>query len=165
MLSRIIRLYRAEIELFWKWRLGRWALIKRASIALLAGVLAISLTAWLAPGLFTIEQVGGGLLAVVFISALNLLIRPILVGLLARHTLVGLVIVTILFQALAIWLRPSPSSSILPNGRWTSHLSSARPWSISSCDAGGKESWAWSSVPPSATRKLERPATVPQSSP
>ena len=122
MQSRIIRLYRAEIELFWKWRLGRWALIKRASIALLAGVLAISLTAWLAPGLFTIEQVGGGLLAVVFISALNLLIRPILVGLLARHTLVGLVIVTILFQALAIRLRPSPSSSILTNGRWTSPL-------------------------------------------
>ena len=71
MLSRIIRLYRAEIELFWKWRMGRWALIKRGLIALLAAVLAINLTAWLLPGLVTIDQLGGGLLAVIFVSALN----------------------------------------------------------------------------------------------
>ncbi len=103
-MTRIINLYRAEIELFWKWRLGRWALVKRGVIALFAAVLAINLTAWLLPSLITIDQFGGGLLAVLFVSALNLLIRPILVGLMARHTLVGLVLVTILFQALAIWL-------------------------------------------------------------
>ena len=104
VLSRIPRLYKAAIELFWRWRLGRWALIKRGFIALLASVLAINLTAWLVPSLISIDEVGGGLLAILFISALNLVIRPVLVGLVARHTLVGLVLLTILFQAVAIWL-------------------------------------------------------------
>ena len=103
-LSRIIGLYRAEIELLWKWRLGRWALIKRGLVALVAALLAINLTAWLAPGLLSIDQVGGGVLAILFISALNLVIRPVLVGLVARHTLIGLVVLTVLFQAVAIWL-------------------------------------------------------------
>ena len=103
-LARIGRIYRTEFELLWRWRLGRWALVKRALFSLLAAILAIFLTAWLLPGLITVEDFGGGLLAVLFISLMNLLVRPLLVALIAGRTLVGLVILTLLFQALVIWL-------------------------------------------------------------
>ena len=74
-IRRTIRLYRTQIELLWTWRLGRTALIKRAIVSLVAGVIAFHITAWLLPQL-DINELGGATIAVVFISALNLLVRP-----------------------------------------------------------------------------------------
>ena len=103
-MTRIINLYRTQIELMWRWRAGRMALLKRAIVALIAGVIAFNVTAWLFPGLLRIETLGGGLLAVLFIAVLNLLIRPVLLGLVAGRSVAALVILTLLFQAFAIWL-------------------------------------------------------------
>jgi uncharacterized membrane protein YvlD (DUF360 family) len=103
-IRRIIRLYRTQIELLWRWRLGRRALIKRGIIALLASLIAFHLTSWLLPNTLRIEELGGGLIAVLLIAALNLLVRPILVGLVASRSVVALVLLTLLFQAFAFWL-------------------------------------------------------------
>ena len=103
VIGRIVRLYRTQIDLLWHWRLGRGALIKRAIVSLIAGVIAFWITAWLLPQLDIIEP-GGGLVAVVFISALNLLVRPVILALVASRSVVALVILTLLFQALVIWL-------------------------------------------------------------
>jgi uncharacterized membrane protein YvlD (DUF360 family) len=103
-IQRTIRLYRTQFELLWRWRAGRWALLKRAAIALLAALVAFYVTAWLLPGQLQIETLGGGLTAVVLIAALNLLIRPVLIGLIASRSVVALVLLTLLFQAFVFWL-------------------------------------------------------------
>jgi uncharacterized membrane protein YvlD (DUF360 family) len=103
-LSRIVNFYRTQVELLWKWRLGRWALIKRAIVSLIAALIALYITAWLFPAHLQITQLGGGLLAVVFIAALNLLIRPAILALVASRSVVALVILTLVFQAVVIWL-------------------------------------------------------------
>ena len=99
-IRRTIRLYRTQFELLWKWRGGRGALLKRALIALLAALLAFNITAWLLGGLLTVNEFGGGLIAVIVIAALNLLVRPVLIGLVASRSVVALVLLTLLFQAL-----------------------------------------------------------------
>src|SRR5687767_9798417 len=88
----------------WRWRAGRVALLKRALVGLVAGVIAFNITAWLFPGLLRIDDLGGGLLAVLFIAALNLIIRPAILALVASRSVVAVVVLTLLFQALAIWL-------------------------------------------------------------
>ena len=72
---RIVNLYRTQVELLWRWRSGRRALIKRTLVALVASVIAFNITAWLLPQL-DINELGGGLIAVLVISVLNLLVCP-----------------------------------------------------------------------------------------
>jgi hypothetical protein len=103
-IGRIVQLYRTQIELLWRWRLGTGALIKRGIVALIASLIAFNITAWLMPGQLRINELGGGLVAVLFIAALNLLIRPVLIGLVASRSVVALVLLTLLFQTLVFWL-------------------------------------------------------------
>ena len=102
-MGRVVNFYRTQIELMWRWRAGRVALIKRAMIALVAGVIAFNLTAWLFPPAGH-PQLGGGLIAVVFISAINLIVRPAFLALVASRSVALLVVLTLLFQAVVIWL-------------------------------------------------------------
>src|SRR4029077_17830799 len=97
-MTRITTIYRTQIELLWHWRLGPWALIKHGIVALVASVIAFNITAWLLPQLAIVE-LGGGLIAVVFISLLNLLVRPAFLALVANRSVVALVVLTLLFQA------------------------------------------------------------------
>lgn len=90
--------------MLWRWRLGRWALIKRALVSFVAALVAFHITAWLLPGQLQVESLGGGILAVVLIAALNLLVRPVLIGLVAARPVVLLVGLTLLFQVLLFWL-------------------------------------------------------------
>ena len=40
-MARVLDLYRTQFELMWRWRNGRGALIKRAVVSLVAGVVAL----------------------------------------------------------------------------------------------------------------------------
>ena len=91
-------LYRTQVELLWRWRSGRRALIKRSLVALVASVIAFHITAWLLPQL-DINELGGALIAVLVIAALNLLVRPVILALVASRSVVALVVLTLLFQA------------------------------------------------------------------
>ena len=102
-LRRIVTLYRTQIELLWRWRSGRRALIKRTLVALVASVIAFHITAWLLPQL-DINELGGALVAVLVIAALNLVVRPVILGLVASRSVVALVVLTLLFQAAVILL-------------------------------------------------------------
>ena len=104
MINRLVDFYRVQFGLLWKWRLGRTALIKRAVLSLIAAVIAFNITAWLLPGQLQIVQLGGGLIAVIFISLLNLLVRPLLLGLVASRSVVALLVLTLVWQAVTIWL-------------------------------------------------------------
>ena len=100
---RIVTLYRTQVELLWRWRSGRRALIKRTIVALVASVIAFHITAWLLPQL-DINELGGALVAVLVIAVLNLLVRPVILGLVASRSVVALVVLTLLFQAAVILL-------------------------------------------------------------
>jgi uncharacterized membrane protein YvlD (DUF360 family) len=126
-MNRVLTLYRTQIELMWRWRAGRVALLKRTVIALVAGVISFNLTAWLFPGLLRIEQLGGGLIAVVFIAALNLLIRPAILALVASRSVALLVILTLLFQAIAIWLLEPFVPSVTFSGGFRGDQRAVRP--------------------------------------
>src|SRR6188508_1666409 len=114
-MARVLNLYRTQFELIWRWRSGRGALIRRAVVSLVAGVIAFWVTAWLLPQLDIVEP-GGALIAVLVISALNLLVRPVLLGLVASRSIVALVILTLLFQALVIWLLDPLVPAVNVNG-------------------------------------------------
>jgi uncharacterized membrane protein YvlD (DUF360 family) len=103
-LQRTVSLYRTQFELLWRWRAGRWALLKRALVALVAALIAFYITAWLLPGQLQVASLAGGLAGVVIIAALNLLVRPILIGLVASRSVVMLVALTLIFQVFVFWL-------------------------------------------------------------
>ena len=73
-------------------------------MALAAGIIAFWITVWLLPGLLQVNELGGGLVAVLFLSALNLLVRPALLALVASRSVVALVVLTLVLQAIFIWL-------------------------------------------------------------
>jgi hypothetical protein len=104
MIGRTIRLYRTQFELLWRWRLGRWALVKRGLVSFVAALVAFYITAWLMPEQLQVASLVGGILAVIIIAALNLLVRPILIGLVASRSVVMLVALTLLFQVFVFWL-------------------------------------------------------------
>ena len=103
-LTKLAIVYRTEIQLLWDWRSGTGALLKRALISLVVSILAFNITAWLLPGLLSIDEVGGGLLAILFISALNLVVRPAILVLVASRSVILQVLLSLLFQTLVIWL-------------------------------------------------------------
>lgn len=103
-IRRVAGLYRTQLELLWHWRLGRRALIKRGVVALVAAVLAFQLTAWLLPDWLKVADLAGGVVAVLFLAVLNLLVRPVLLGIVAGRSLTGLVLLTLLLQTLFILL-------------------------------------------------------------
>ena len=114
-ITRLVRLYRTQVELLWTWRLGRTALVKRAIVSLVAGVIAFHITAWLLPQL-DINEFGGATIAVLFISAINLLVRPVILALVASRSIVALVILTLLFQAFVFLLLDPLVPSVALNG-------------------------------------------------
>ena len=76
-MGRFVNLYRTQIELLWHWRLGRAALLKRAIVALVALAHRVQHHGLAAARPLHINELGGGLVAVLFIAALNLLVRPV----------------------------------------------------------------------------------------
>jgi uncharacterized membrane protein YvlD (DUF360 family) len=96
-------LYGTQLALLWKWRPGRRALIKRLVLSFVVSVIAFGATAWLLPQL-QVDGLWGAMAAVVFLAAFNLLLRPVLIALIVRWSVVVLAILTLLIQALAIWL-------------------------------------------------------------
>jgi uncharacterized membrane protein YvlD (DUF360 family) len=103
-LRRIGAYYRTQIELLWRWRAGPRALIRRAIVSFIVALVALVLTAWLLPGLITIANWWTAAAAVLFLAAINLLVRPVLLGLVASRSVILLGVLTLLFQVVAILL-------------------------------------------------------------
>jgi uncharacterized membrane protein YvlD (DUF360 family) len=96
-------LYGTQLALLWKWRPGRRALIRRLVLSFVVSVVAFLITAWLLPQL-RVDGLWGAVAAVVFLAAFNLLLRPVLIALIVRWSVIVLAILTLLIQAIAIWL-------------------------------------------------------------
>jgi len=103
---RVPYLYRTQIDLMWRWRAGRVALLRRALVAVFASLVALIITAALSPTL-KVTDLWAALAAVIVISALNLLVRPVLLALVMDRSIVLLVIATLVFQTIVIMALPA----------------------------------------------------------
>jgi uncharacterized membrane protein YvlD (DUF360 family) len=102
-LNRLISFYRLQIEMLWKWKPGRRALIQRAIVSLVIGTVALFLTAAIMPGL-KIDTLTTLVLAVILIALINALVRPVLLAVFAGISAVALIIATLVFQVLVFYL-------------------------------------------------------------
>ncbi|MFN8519562.1 MAG: phage holin family protein [Chloroflexota bacterium] len=96
-------LYGTQLSLLWRWRPGRRALLRRLVLSFIVSVIAFVATAWLLPQL-QVDGLWGAMAAILFLAAFNLLLRPVLLALIVRWSVIVLAILTILIQAVAIWL-------------------------------------------------------------
>src|SRR3954451_10765465 len=107
--ARLASFYRLQLEVLWKWRPGRRALIKRAIVSLATGTLALFLTVVIMPGISVTS--GWTLVAAVIVLALfNALIRPVVLALFAGVSTIAVIIATLVMQVASFlfveWLLP-----------------------------------------------------------
>lgn len=106
----VLSFYKLQFETLWEWRPGPGALIKRVVLAFLVSAIALWLTVWILPGL----QMTGGVVtlvqAVIVLGAIDLLVRPVILGLFAGISVILVAIATLVLQILAFliigWLVP-----------------------------------------------------------
>ncbi len=103
MMRRLFSFYRLQLRLLWTWRPGRRALVLRVAISFLVGIAALTLTVWVVPGIHATGPVSvAG--AFVVLSALNLLVRPVLLAVLAPFSPIALALATLFFQVAAFYV-------------------------------------------------------------
>ena len=102
--------YKLQFETLWEWRPGPGALAKRIVLSFLVSAIALWLTVLVLPGL----QMTGGFItlfqAVIVLGALDLLVRPLILGAFAGISVVLVAIATLVLQILAFliigWIIP-----------------------------------------------------------
>src|SRR4051812_19158340 len=115
MLRRVASFYRLELELLWNWRPGRRALIRRAIISFLVGIVSLWLAIAITPGI-TVTGWSSVSVGVVLLAVLNLVVRPVLLAAFAALNPIVLVIGTLLFQVVAFLLLGRWVEGIVVNG-------------------------------------------------
>ncbi|HEY7023569.1 MAG TPA: phage holin family protein [Candidatus Limnocylindrales bacterium] len=109
LIQRLVSFYQLQIEVLWKWRPGRRALIKRAIVSLICGTIALLLTVVIMPGikatsLWTI------VVAVIVLALFNALVRPVVLALFAGVSTIAVIIATLVMQVVSFlfieWLLP-----------------------------------------------------------
>jgi uncharacterized membrane protein YvlD (DUF360 family) len=109
-LRRLADFYRLQVELLWRWRPGRRALLRRAIVSLIVGVIALGVTAALLPGIH-VDGLGTLILAVILMAAVNAILRPVILAVFAGISTVAVILATLAFQIAAFfiveWLLPS----------------------------------------------------------
>jgi uncharacterized membrane protein YvlD (DUF360 family) len=107
--ARLASFYRLQVEVLWKWRPGRRALLKRGVVSLVTGTIALFLTVAIMPGISV--TTGWTLVAAVIALALfNALIRPVVLALFAGVSTIAVIVATLVMQVASFlfveWLLP-----------------------------------------------------------
>jgi uncharacterized membrane protein YvlD (DUF360 family) len=103
MLRRLVAFYALQFRLLWQWKPGKRALVRRLVVTFVVAFIALAITIWLLPGI-TATDWGQIALAVIALSLLNALVRPIILAVLAPISVVLIGVATLLFQVIAILL-------------------------------------------------------------
>ena len=106
-----VSFYKLQFETLWEWRPTPAALVKRIILAFVVSAVALWLTTEVMPGVTLLGGLRTLVLAVVILGALDLLIRPLILGMLAGISVILVAVATLVFQVLAFlivsWLVPS----------------------------------------------------------
>ena len=95
----LIEYYRTQFRLLWSWRGAPGRTIRRVLLSIVMTIIALLVTAALMPGL-TITNLGNLIAAAIILGLLNLLVRPIFIGLVSGISVVAVAIVALIFQVL-----------------------------------------------------------------
>jgi uncharacterized membrane protein YvlD (DUF360 family) len=98
-MSRLVNLYREQLQLLRDWRGGPASLVRRLLIVTVVAVLAFWITAWLMPGI-TPPTLLTSVQVIIVMAALNAIIRPVVLAFVAPRSLILTGIVVLLLQVL-----------------------------------------------------------------
>jgi uncharacterized membrane protein YvlD (DUF360 family) len=103
LLRRVFDFYRTQGILLWTWRPGRRALLRRALISFVVAFGSLGLTVLILPG---IRAPGPSTiaLATVALAGINLLVRPLILGLFAGVSVIAILVATLIFQVVVFYL-------------------------------------------------------------
>ena len=99
-MGTLIDFYRTQLRVLWEWKGGPWALARRLILTLVVAAISFALTAWLLRAM-TIDSISAAVLAVIAMTALNAMIRPLVLALATPISLIVTGIVTLVFQVVA----------------------------------------------------------------
>ena len=102
-LRRLLEFYRVQVELIWNWRRGRRQLLVRAVVSFVVAFVSLAATGALLPGVTFVSPLSIAL-SVVFIGLLAALVRPVLLAIVAPHSLVLMLLGSLAFQVWSILL-------------------------------------------------------------
>jgi len=99
----VIQFYAVQLRLLSKWTGGRAGVARRTLATVVVATLALVVTAWLLPGM-TLRDTPSAVVAAVALAAMRTLLRPVLIAYLSQVSIALATIVTLLAQAIALWL-------------------------------------------------------------
>lgn len=99
----MIDFYATQLRLLARWTGGRWGVVRRGAATLVIAMLALVITAWLLAGI-ALRDIPSGAAAAFALAAMRTVVRPALVAYVSRLSIAVATIVTVLVQALALWL-------------------------------------------------------------
>ena len=118
LIRRLIALYELEIELIVRWRAGRRALIKRVVVSFIVAFVAFAVTAWVLPG---ISFTNPAAIAWPLSSSppFNLLIRPVVIGLVPAGSPILVAFVALVLQVATIYALSPLVPGVTIDGFWS----------------------------------------------
>ena len=102
----MIDFYATQLHLLSRWAGGTGGVVRRGVATLVIAMLGLVVTAWLIPGL-TVRDIPSAVTATLGLVAMRTLLRPVLVAYVSQLSVAVATIVTVLVQALAVWLMAS----------------------------------------------------------
>jgi uncharacterized membrane protein YvlD (DUF360 family) len=109
-MSNWLDLYRTQVRVLRHWRGGTGALIRRLAIVLVLSVLAFTITDWIDPGIHILSPIGA-VEMVVIMAVLNAILRPLVLAIVAPHSLILTGIVVLIAQVVVFFW----SAELAPN--------------------------------------------------
>ena len=105
--------YAMQARLLWEWRGGPLALVKRLLITVVVATASFALTALVHPGL-SVESFRAAALAVILMSLFNALVRPVILALIAPHSLIltGVAVLVLQIASFFVVAQWSPGVSV-----------------------------------------------------
>ena len=102
-MSRLLDVYRAQIDVLWNWSGGPVALVKRFLITLIVATIAFMITAWLLPSV-TVDSVWAAFGAVILMALFNAIVRAGALMLVAPYSPVVMGILVLVLQIVAFFV-------------------------------------------------------------
>ncbi len=122
-MSRLIGFYKTQVDILWKWRGGRVALLKRLVITFIVAVISLIVTAGILPGVM-IGRLVDAAIAVILMTLFNALIRPVILALVAPISLVLTGVLVLVLQILTFLVIVPLSPGVEVNGVLTALVAS-----------------------------------------
>jgi len=110
MIKKIVSFYRLQLDLLWRWRPGRRALIRRAVVSLVVGPISLLLPVALLPGIH-VDDFLTVVAAVILLALINALVRTVVLFVFSSISTIAVIIATLVFQILTFfiveWILPA----------------------------------------------------------